>query len=101
MNKLVIIHLVAHSKRSLSSLFFLSQSINLDPASNCIIIPDVTIGEIPNSIKVPLLEANIALSQYKGSEAPDLYIPYNGICEHIRYMKRAIAVHKNLSFLST
>jgi len=53
-------------------LFFLSQSISFDPASNCIIIPDVTIGEIPSSIKVPLLEAKIALSQYKGSLAPDL-----------------------------
>lgn len=31
-------------------------SMILAPANNCIIKPDVTIGEIPNSIKVPVKE---------------------------------------------
>jgi hypothetical protein len=43
------------------------------------IMDEVTSGEIPNSIKVPLLEARMTLSQYKGSEPSDLTMPYRGI----------------------
>ena len=56
-------NLVAPSNNSLSSFCFLSTSIIFDPAKSCIIIPDVTIGDIPNSIRVPLLEARITLNQ--------------------------------------
>jgi hypothetical protein len=38
-------------------------SMILAPASNCMIRPDVTIGEIPSSIKVPLLDAKITRIQ--------------------------------------
>jgi hypothetical protein len=48
------------------------------------IIELVTMGEIPSSIKVPLFEAKITLSQYKGSDPSDLMIPYKGIWQQIR-----------------
>ena len=38
----------------LSSLSDWFTSIIRDPASNCITSPDVIIGEIPNSMRVPL-----------------------------------------------
>ena len=33
------------------------------PANNCIMRPEVTMGEIPNSIKVPRFDAMITLNQ--------------------------------------
>jgi len=42
-------------------------------------MPEEMMGEIPNSIKVPLLLANIILIQYNGSEVSEDTIPYNGI----------------------
>lgn len=39
------------------------------------IIPDVTIGEIPSSIKVPLLEARMTRIQKRGSEESEDMIP--------------------------
>lgn len=42
-------------------------------------MPEVIIGVIPNSIRVPLLLANIIRSQYSGSEVSEETIPYNGI----------------------
>ena len=38
-------------------------SISLAPASNCMISPEVTMGEMPSSIKVPLFEAKITRIQ--------------------------------------
>lgn len=42
-------------------------------------MPEEIIGVIPNSIRVPLLEANIIRSQYRGSEVSEDTIPYRGI----------------------
>ena len=42
-------------------------------------MPDVIIGVMPNSIKVPLLLANIIRSQYRGSEVSEDTMPYSGI----------------------
>jgi hypothetical protein len=38
-------------------------------------MPDDMMGVVPNSIKVPLLLANIILSQYKGSELSEETMP--------------------------
>lgn len=43
------------------------------------IMPEVMIGEIPSSIRVPLLEAKIVLKRYIGSVSLALTIPYRGI----------------------
>jgi len=40
-------------------------------------MPEDIIGDIPSSIKVPRLLANIILSQYKGSDVSEDTIPYN------------------------
>lgn len=53
----------APSNSSLSSFELIFTSIIFAPCSNCIIIPLVIIGEIPSSIKVPLFDASITLSQ--------------------------------------
>lgn len=42
-------------------------------------MPEDMMGVVPNSIKVPLLLANIILSQYKGSELSEETMPYRGI----------------------
>ena len=42
-------------------------------------MPEDIIGVVPNSINVPLLLANIILSQYNGSELSDDTMPYRGI----------------------
>ncbi len=56
------IHFCAPLKSALS--FGVSPtSIIFAPASNCIIRPEVTMGDIPNSIRVPLFEANITRIQ--------------------------------------
>jgi hypothetical protein len=43
------------------------------------IMPEVTIGVIPNSIRVPLFEAKMTRIQYMGSDDSDDMIPYRGI----------------------
>lgn len=53
----------APSKSSFYSLTFWSTLISLAPANSCMIIEDVTKGEIPNSISEPRLEANMTLIQ--------------------------------------
>lgn len=73
-----------------------STSINLEPANNCITIPAVTVGEIPNSINVPRFEANMTLSQQKGSDPLVFTTPYNGIQQATRYMSTIITVHRAL-----
>jgi len=40
-------------------------------------MPEDIMGDIPSSIKVPRLLANIILSQYKGSDVSEDTIPYN------------------------
>ena len=60
-------------------------------------MPEVIIGEIPNSINVPRFEAIITLIQYMGSEESEDIIPYNGIWEHTRNIISVIAVHKAFS----
>lgn len=51
-------------------------------------MPDDMIGVVPNSISVPLLLANIILSQYKGSELSEETMPYRGIWLMTRKMRR-------------
>lgn len=65
------------------------------------IIPAVTIGPIPNSIKVPLLEAKIILDQNIGSSPPYLTNPNNGIYEHIKNIIKLNKVQIILSFNGT
>jgi hypothetical protein len=71
-------HFCAELNNARSSFKLKSTSINCAPANNCMIIPDVTTGVIPNSINVPLFEAKIARIQYKGSDESDDMIPYSG-----------------------
>lgn len=74
------------------SLSLWSTLINLAPANNYITIPAVTEGEIPNSIKVPLLEAKITLNHLKWSAESEEWIPYKGIYEHTKYIITIITV---------
>jgi hypothetical protein len=83
----------APPNKARSSLRLKSTSTRLAPASSCIIMPDVTIGEIPSSIRVPLLDAKITLIQYNGSLESDDMIPYSGICDATKKMAKTIAVH--------
>lgn len=46
-----------------SSLTASSTSMILDPASSCMTSPEVTMGEMPSSMHVPLLEAMITRAQ--------------------------------------
>lgn len=62
-NKYLLIHFYAALNNILSSLIEWLTYNNPNPLNSYKIIPDVTIGEIPNSIKVPLFEANITLIQ--------------------------------------
>jgi len=71
--------------------------INFVPAITYIIIEEVIKGEIPNYIKVPLLEAIITLIHWKGSPPWATTTPYNGIYQQTRYMNKVIAVHIILS----
>jgi hypothetical protein len=50
-------------KRLRSSWELMSTSMSLAPARSCMIMEEVMIGEIPSSIKVPLLEARMTRSQ--------------------------------------
>ena len=83
----------APPKRALSSLRVKSTSMRLAPARSCMIIPEVTMGEIPSSMRVPLFEARITRIQKSGSEESDETIPYSGICEETKKMSRTMAVH--------
>ena len=51
-----------HSKAR-SSLTASSTSMIFDPASSCMMRPDVTMGEMPSSMHVPRLEAMITRAQ--------------------------------------
>jgi hypothetical protein len=61
------------------------------------IIDDVTMGVIPSSIRVPLLEARMTLIQYSGSAESEDMMPYSGICEQTKKMKSVMAVHMAFS----
>ena len=76
-----------------SSLSEKSTSMRLAPASSCIIMPEVTIGVIPSSMRVPRLEAKMTRIQYKGSEESDDMIPYSGTWEQTKKIRRVTAVH--------
>jgi len=52
-------NLLAVVKRERSSGFVKSTAIIPDPARSCRIRPAVTMGPIPSSMRVPLLEAKI------------------------------------------
>lgn len=65
----------------------------LVPCNNWNNIPEETIGEIPNSIKVPLLEANIILNQNNGSLESLDAIPYNGISDITKNINKVMMVH--------
>jgi len=39
------------------------------------IIEEVTMGEIPSSINVPLFEARITQTQYRGSVLAETFVP--------------------------
>lgn len=71
------------------------------PTNSYTTIPAVTIGPIPNSINVPLLEAMMSLVQSMGSSPTTCYIPYNGILEAIKYIIKASIVHITLSLRGT
>ncbi len=58
-----------------SSFKLKSTSIKFAPASSCMIIPDVTMGLMPNSIRVPRFEARMVRNQYRGSDESDDMIP--------------------------
>ena len=53
-------------------------------ASSWMIMPDVTIGEIPSSMSVPRFEARMTRIQKSGSELSLDMIPYRGICDDTR-----------------
>jgi len=57
------VHFSAPFKSDLSDATAEFTSIHLTPTNSYIIILAVTVGVIPNSINVPLLEANITLIQ--------------------------------------
>jgi len=84
-------------KRAFSFLLLISTSIIREPWRSCITRPEVTMGEIPSSMRVPRLEAMTTRDQYQGSFSVPERIPYKGTCEHTKKMNRATAVHKNLS----
>ena len=75
----IYLHFQAPSNNALSAFTFWSISINLAPTNNYITIPAVTVGDIPNSIIVPLFDANITLNQQKGSDEEFETTPYKGI----------------------
>ena len=45
-------------------------------------------GVVPSSINVPLFEASIIRNQYNGSDVSLLTMPYSGICDMTRKMRR-------------
>ena len=62
------------------------------PARSWKTIPEEMMGVVPSSINVPLFEASIMRSQYNGSEVSLLTMPYNGICDMTRKMRRVTGV---------
>ncbi len=56
-----------------------SKVIIFEFATSSTIMFEVIKGDIPSSIKVPLLEARITLIQYRGSASDVLKTPYKGI----------------------
>merc|ERR1719222_402928 len=54
-------------------------------------------GEMPSSMRVPLLDARITRIQEKGSAESELMMPKRGIWQHAKKMKRVIAVHNTFS----
>lgn len=67
--------------------------MRLAPASSCMIMPLVTIGLIPSSIRVPRFDARITRIQNRGSDESDDMIPYSGTCEQTKKMQSVTAVH--------
>ena len=59
--------------------------------------PEVIIGDIPNSMVVPLFEAIITRAQYNGSAPLVFEIPYKGNCEHTKNTNNATVVYKTFS----
>ena len=53
----------APPNKALSSFKLKSTSMRLAPANSCMIIPLVTIGVIPSSMRVPLFEARMTRIQ--------------------------------------
>ena len=53
----------APEKSALSSLTCWLTSMSLDPAASCMTSPEVTMGEIPSSMRVPRLEARMTRIQ--------------------------------------
>ena len=63
-------------------------------------IPEVIIGVIPSSIKVPRFEAIIILIQYRGSELSDETMPYRGIWLITKKIRRVSPVHVSFCFVA-
>ena len=59
-------------------------------------IPEVMIGVVPSSIRVPQLEDKITRIQYKVSEESDDMIPYSGTQEQTK-IRRVTAIHSSSS----
>ena len=49
-----------------------STPMRFAPARSCMIIPEVTIGVIPSSIRVPWLDAKMTHIQHRGSDERDI-----------------------------
>lgn len=61
------------------SLCVSPESIIFNPTRNCDIIDEVTIGDIPSSMREPRFDARIIRAQYSGSELSDFIIPNSGV----------------------
>lgn len=59
-------------------------------------MPEVTMGVIPSSIRVPRLDARMTRIQYNGSDESDDMIPYRGTWEQTRKMRSVVAVQSTL-----
>lgn len=56
----------------------------IEKHTNAALTYEVTMGEIPSSMRVPRLEAKMTRIQYRGSEESDETIPKSGICEQTK-----------------
>lgn len=65
------------------------------------IIPEVIMGEIPSSMRVPRFEARMTRIQKSGSDESEDMIPYRGIWEETRKMARTMAVHATFCWNGT
>ena len=72
-------------------------AIMLEPLRIWSMRPAVTIGPIPSSINVPLLEANMTLIAPRGSSAPPCPTPRSGTSLIIKYNINASAVQRSFS----